>query len=449
MTTLAELKLREPVYLDVARGDETGLVFPAHEQALRDAGPEFLTEAFRAFGALGDDNRVARIVSLDHCEGGSTGGKLFMTVEYENPDPALDTELFVKFSRDYDDRRRDHPGRYEMAAEVPFAAISRLPGFPTRVPAAYFADYQMETGTGIIITERIPYGEHGIEPHRRKVMDHKTLDDPLAHYREVVRALARLAAAHKSGRLSPDIAERFPFDPVAGSADPIRYSEAELQAELDYCFEFARRCPRLLPEVVRTEAFFARMKEDAFRVREHEALIQRYLTGNTDFIALCHWNAHIDNCIFTRDEAGRLECGFIDWGRVGQLTFGSVLWGGLSAAHHDIWDNHLDELLGLFVSEYSGNGGPLITVAELRLHLTLHLAAMGVARVLAFPEVIMFRLPECVDASGPLDPMFEAVDPARNSLHIYTAFLKFWEREDFGKALDLLIERAAHDHMPA
>ena len=55
----------------------------------------------------------------------------------------------------------------------------------------------------------------------------------------------------------------------------------------------------------------------------------------------------------------------------------------------------------------------------------------------------MFRLPECVNASGPLDPMFEPVDPARNSLHIYTVFLKFWLRQDFGKALDRLLERPA------
>ena len=76
---------------------------------------------------------------------------------------------------------------------------------------------------------------------------------------------------------------------------------------------------------------------------------------------------------------------------------------------------------------------------ELLLHLTVHMATMGVARVLAFPEVITFRLPECSNATGPLDPMFDAVDPARNSLHIYTVFLKFWQARDFGKALDRVL----------
>lgn len=443
MNSNSQISGGDPAVIDFVRGDTTGLDIPAHADALRAVGADFLTKAFRTFGSLGSDNSVPRIARLEHCPGGSTGAKLFMTVEYERSDPALHTELFVKFSRDFTDARRDYPGRYEMAPEVPFAAISRLPGFPISVPTAYFADYHDESGTGIVITQSISFGQGGIEPHRRKCLDHLTLEDPLPYYRQVVKALARLSAAHKSGQLAPDIEERFPFDPVKGSADPIRYSTDELLAELDYCFDFARRCPQLLPPEVRSEAFFAQMERDALRIAEHEDAIQAYLRGNPDFHALCHWNAHIDNCFFWHDEAGELHCGLLDWGRVGQLTFGSVLWGGLSAAHHDIWDNHLDDLLELFVREYVGHGGPQITADELKFHLTLHMAAMGVARVLAFPEVIMFRLPECVNASGPLDPMFEPVDPARNSLHIYTVFLKFWLRQDFGKALDRLLEQPA------
>lgn len=428
---------------DFVRGDATGLAIPAHEAALRSAGAEFVTRAFRAFGSLGEDNAVARIVRLERCPGGSTGAKLFVTVAYARPDPALHTELFVKFSRDFADARRDERGRWEMAPEVPFADLARQPGFPIAVPVPYFADYHGESGTGLVITERIAFGEGAIEPHRRKCMDHVTLADPLPHYRQVVTALARLCAAHKAGRLAPDVEARFPFDPATGSADPIRYSRETLRAELDNCAGFARRCPRLLPAEVRSEDFLARMERDAWRVFEHEAAIQRFLTGDPRFVALCHWNAHIDNCWFWRDGAGELHCGLIDWGRVGQLTLGAVLWGGLSAAHHDIWDRHLGELLETFVREYRDHGGPAITAAELEFHLTLHMAAMGVARVLAFPEVVMFRLPECVAASGPLDPMFEPVDPARNSLHIYTVFLKFWLRQDFGAALDRLLESQA------
>jgi hypothetical protein len=416
------------------------MAVPAHVDALREAGAAFLTEAFRRFGAIAPDNAVTRIVSIEPCPGGSTGAKFFMTVDYARAEPGLHTELFVKFSRDFEDDRRDCQ-RNEMASEAPFMAMSRLPGFPISVPAAYFADYHLESGSGLVITERIAYGEGAIEPHRRKCLDYLTMDDPLPYYRAVVTALARLCAAQKAGKLAPDIDARFPFDPVAGSADPIRYDAEDLQAELDVCFEFARRCPQHLLAEVRTPEFFAKMERDTFRIREHEATIQRYLTDNPDMIALCHWNAHIDNCWFWRDEAGALHCGLIDWGRVGQITFGSALWGGLSAAHPDIWDHHLDDLLALFAREYHDHGGPFVTPEEIKFHLTLHMAAMGVARVLAFPEIILFRLPETVNASGPHDPMFLPVDPARNCLQVYTTFLKFWHKQDFGAHLDRLLER--------
>lgn len=428
--------------LDHVRGDATGLAVPAHVEALRAGGEAFLTHAFRRFGSIAADNRILRITRLEPCPGGSTGQKFFLSVVYERPEPGLHTELFVKFSRDFTDERRDRQ-RTEMASEARFAALSCLPGFPIGVPVACFADYHGASGTGLLITERIRFGEDGIEAHRRKCLDHLTLDEPLPYYRAVVSALARLAAAHKSGRLAPDIDARFPLDPAVASSDPIRYSEAELRAELARCGDFAARCPQLLPAEVRAPAFLGRMMRDAQRIREHEGEIQRYLRGNRDFIALCHWNAHIDNTWFRRDGSGALHCGLLDWGRVGQITFGSALWGALSAAHHDIWDHHLDELLALFVREYHQHGGPSITAEELAFHLTLHMATMGVARVLAFPEVILYRLPQALHASGPLDPMFLPVDPARNSLHIYTVFLKFWQRHDFGAALDRLLERFA------
>ncbi len=432
---------QSPAPIDHFTGDATGLVVPAHVSALRRAGAEFLTQAFHAFGSLDHENSVTRITALEPCPGGSTGAKFYLAVDYAQPDPGLDTRLFVKFSRDFDDQRRDNPGRFEMAPEAPFMALSRLPGFPIAVPKAYFADYQRESGTGLIITQQVPYGEGAVEAHRAKCLDHETLDDPLVHYRAVVTSLARLCAAHKAGRLAGDVDRTFPFDPIAGSADPIRYSHAELQAELDYCGNFARQCPQMLPEEVRTPAFLAQMQRDAFRIKSHEAAIQCFLTSDPRMIALCHWNAHIDNCWFSRLPDGSLDCGFIDWGRVGQLTFGSILWGGLSAAHHDIWDFHLDELLALFASEYAAQGGALVTPAEIKLHLTLHMAAMGVARVLAFPEIITFRCPEIASLSGPRHPALLRIEPARNCRQVYVNLLQFWRRQDFGGAVEGVLKR--------
>ena len=45
--------------MDFVRGDATGLTLPAHESALRTAGVDFLTAAFRAFGSLAPDNNCS------------------------------------------------------------------------------------------------------------------------------------------------------------------------------------------------------------------------------------------------------------------------------------------------------------------------------------------------------------------------------------------------------
>lgn len=420
--------------MDFVRGDATGLDIPAHPDALIAAGPEFLTRAFRAFGTIAPDNAVTAMVATP-CPGGSTGKKLFLTLDYARAEPQLDRKVFAKFSRDFDDERRDWQ-RTEMAGEAKFAALSRGAQFPIRVPKGYFADYEAASGTGLVITECIAYGEHGIEPHRRKCLDWQTMADPLPYYRASVTALARLAGAHKSGTLAGDIEEHFPFDPASGSADPFRYSPDELAAQLQQARDFVRDCPRLMPQEIRDPVFLDRLESDLWLIHAEGAALRAFLISNPAMIALNHWNAHIDNCWFWR-EGGELKCGLIDWGRVGQLTIGAALWGELSAAHHDVWDYHLDDVLSHFLREYRAHGGPPVTLAELKQHLFVHMAVMGTARMFAAPEIIRFRLPECVNASSPRDPMFTPVsaDPARNYLSVYTALLKTWQREDFGKLL--------------
>src|SRR5206468_2967030 len=103
---------------------------------------------------------------------GSSGAKLELSVEYSRPEPGLPTELFVKFSRDFDDAFRDRR-RGELESEINLAALSRLPTFPTTVPAAVFGDIHRESGTGLLITERIPLGVAPIEPLHHKCMDHE------------------------------------------------------------------------------------------------------------------------------------------------------------------------------------------------------------------------------------------------------------------------------------
>jgi len=424
------------------RGDATGLAIPADPAALQAAGAEFLTRAFQHFGTLSADNRVVRITRLEDFAGGNSGHKLLLSVEYARAEQGLHTDLFVKFSRDFTDAFRDRR-RHELAAEVRLATLSRLPAFPIRVPAACFADFHHESGTGILITERIAFGSGRIEPLRAKCMDHE-IGDPLPYYMATVTALARLAAAHKSGALSPQVDTLFPFDPQASATDtPIPWTEQQVREQVARYQTFATRYPQLLPANVRSEEFMVRLEHEAVRFLRHEATIKQFLHSQPDYIALCHWNTNIDNAWFWRDDSGELQCGLLDWGMVRQMNVGYALWGGVCGASLNVWDGHLDELLTRYISELHLQGGPQLDLVQLRLHLDLSVALLGLALMLDVPALVLARLPEVTRAQGPLDPIMHENEIARSFLHVFTAFLNLWQTHDFGASLDRLLSQGS------
>src|SRR5207245_985555 len=109
----------------------------------------------------------------------------------------------------------------------------------------------------------IAYGQGDILPFQHKCMDHE-LPDPMLHYRALISALARLAAAHKAGRLSPQVEESFPFSAaVAEAEDPIPYDEPQLRQVIADYAAFAAQCAHLLPAELTAPAFIAKVERDA------------------------------------------------------------------------------------------------------------------------------------------------------------------------------------------
>src|SRR6202012_5322256 len=144
--------------------------------------------------------------------------------------------------------------------------------------------------------------------------------------------------------------------------------EAQLQKHLQALQYFAGECRQLLPATARSPDFLDRFGREAVRFLQYEAVIKRFLCSNSTLIALCHWNANIDNAWFWRDASEELHCGLFDWGRVGQLNLAGVLWNCLFPAPLKIWNENLDELIELFSKEVKRHGGPSVDVSELCLH---------------------------------------------------------------------------------
>jgi hypothetical protein len=423
--------------IDWATGDLFGLPFPAHLEALQGGGPEFLTKAFRVGGAIGDDNRVTHITKLDAWTLGGTGVKALLSVRYEREEAGLSRDLFVKFSRNFTDKVRDG-GRFHMPPEVLLANLSREHDFPVAVPRCFYADIAQDTLTGIIITERIPYGEGSIEPHHPKCMD-QVLPEPLEHYRALIVNLARLAGAHKSGKLGGAAERDFPFDRDLAIARRPRFDAPLLLKRIDRLVEFILQYPHLVPAEVADPAFLSSFRADAALAAEQQEDVWRFLYSQPDMIALCHMNANIDNAWFWRDAGGALRAGLIDWGGVGQMSVASAIWGCIGAAETELHDEHLAQLLALFVAEFVSAGGPELDLEELELHLEAHVM-MSALHMTTAPPAILREVPDPGVAVDRYDPIFTANETARVQLKVTISLLNMWRRRDLGR---LLRENAA------
>ncbi|MFT3930617.1 MAG: hypothetical protein QM709_10025 [Spongiibacteraceae bacterium] len=422
--------------IDWIRGDAMSLEIPAHSAALQQGGAEFLTRAFQLSGSLPADNRVARITEFKEVFGGSTGRKLLLSLEYEKPSANLHTQLFVKFSRDFDDEARDQ-ARSQMELEVLFALLSRSPEFPIDVPVCYFSDYHHASGTGILITQRIPYDVGGVEPQYPKCLDYQ-MPDQLGHYQALIKALARLAGTHKAGKL-PDVVENyFPFDPTKlVVSQRASYTPEQIRERVARYSEFAKSYPQLLPENIRTDAFLQRLADEAPRFQALEKAGNKILQSRRDMIALCHWNAHIDNAWFWRNDENIIECGLMDWGNVSQMNVAMALWGCLSGAEIELWNNHLDELLQLFIDEFKSCGGPAIDFTALKLHLTIYVALMGLNWMLDSVRLIS-KTPDLANAKNRFDARIQSNERVRSQLLIMSAFLNRWQKENMNNVISYL-----------
>ena len=417
-----------------ACGDRFGIDLPARSAGLRDGGPEFLTRAFHASGALPRDNRVTAITRLDEWNIGGTGAKAMLSVAYAREEPGLAHDLFVKFSRNFTDKTRDGV-RFHMEPEVKLANLSRDPAFPVPVPRCVYADFDHASGTGILITERIPFGEGNVEPHHFKCMDQR-LPEPLAHYRALIATLAHLSGTHKSGRLGAAAERDFPFDREALIVDRRNHFDTEqLAIRVDRLVAFVRQYRHLFPAHLAEEPFLASFRADAPRVVAQQDAINRHLLANADMVALCHWNGNIDNAWFWREPDGTLRCGLIDWGSVGQMPVVQTIWGSLTASEPEFIDAHLPGLIDLFVAEYAAAGGPRLDRNAVERELGLHVVTSGLKSLMIAPRAILSEIPDPSQVADRFDPLFTVNETARVLLKCSVNFLNLWYRHDLGSWL--------------
>ena len=117
-------------------------------------------------------------------------------------------------------------------------------------------------------------------------------------------------------------------------------------------------------------------------------------------------------------------------------TIAMALWGAMSGAETDMWECHLDDLLGLFVSEIRACGGPDLDVAELHHQLMLYVGIMAVAWLLDVPALIRSRFGDSTRSLSRNDPNIKDDESVRAPSQMLSNALNLWETAKFGDLLD-------------
>jgi hypothetical protein len=91
--------------------------------------------------------------------------------------------------------------------------------------------------------------------------------------------------------------------------------------------------------------------------------------------------------------------------------------------------------LTAFIQEYAAQGGPRLSLDELRLHILLIVAVSGVAYAMGAP-IAMERDIEDIDAlESYQDACFRQHENARIQLHMMTKMLNVWQTRKLGDVI--------------
>ncbi len=354
-----------------AAGDHYGIPFPLTHAEFKEMGAAFLTKAFHAAGTLSPKNEVIDIHAYHQVDGGGASITAAFDVRYANElRPTPPKTLFAKMPAS--DIQRKFVSSHMLFGETEFARLSSKLELPIDVSRYVFGDYCQLTANGILITERIGFGDPPIEKAHPKGLD-ALLQDADEHYRALNGLLAQLVAFHKRGGFGPQLEEIFPFRSSGGTMPPVA-----IDGLLDF---ITHRVPHLLPPEMSSPTFLTRLEKDAGWILAHLKELATALHRDVDYTGFCHANLNLDNAWFWRDAEGQLQAGLIDWGAAGQMSIGQAFYGMLFASEPVKMLPLRRALVDSFIEDYAEASG-------IRLDFDALLSRAKIACLLNLPMIV-------------------------------------------------------------
>ena len=118
-----------------------------------------------------------------------------------------------------------------------------------------------------------------------------------------------------------------------------------------------------------------------------------------------------------------LQCGLMDWGCVSQMNVAMAIWGAMSGAETDMWDDHFDELLDLFCAEFHASGGPGAGSRGTGASGSLYAVLMGITWLLDVPALIPREGSRQRSGDARTDPPIKDDESVRAPLQMLTNVL--------------------------
>lgn len=377
-----------------------GLEFPWSEELLKEFGPKWLTDAFRAAGTLDKNNKVTQVIMEKRIKitAGNNAGKFLFEVKYAKNLQHLHTKLFAKvpfMMTPATKTDRLSSSVYKQPMDLCEINTYRLfeAALPMKTPKYYYADISNETSNFILITERIPYAEISsrkpqlqpfeIEGPYDKCKDFQLRAAAKEYYVLLMQMTGRIAGVHKAGRFGseeavginltkppagPENPAAFGFNPLGCSGEAPESYRRKLDTAVKFFGETAKV---VFPPYAPEEAFQDKFTKTLLTWNAYQGEIEYFKVLSPDYVALGHNNLNVDNAYFWRDEQGRLDCGVIDWGGFGVLNLGHKIYWILNCSDFEHIQANLEAYLEAFVAAYHEYGGPLLDVKLVRLHIFL------------------------------------------------------------------------------
>ena len=271
-------------------------------------------------------------------------------------------------------------------------------------------------------------GPYEYEPIPYKSVDY-LLDDPYSYYHAMTVNIARLAAWGKQTSQVSNVFDPPGYPPAffLGTRKRVEHYQWFLR-EVGTC---------LVPADMRTPEDARSMLVNLPEVEMCQTEILDYLFAHQDYCGFTHQNMNTDNASFWRDEQGRVQSGFIDWGRFKQDNFARGLTNGYMCTDLCEFLQAEDErLVRAFAGAYNEAGGSLDADRLWEQYLVAWLL-LGLS-IVDLPRQILFTSPHTTEDGWKTiddykDPrIFHMPNYTNGTVAMCRNFACYWHSKDLG-----------------